>query len=327
MKLQRSVLVGSLLALSSAGFTQTYHLTDLGTLGGTDSHAYAINSFGEVVGQAGDINGQQRAFLYSNGPMQDLGTLGGGESFAWGINDANQIVGTADLSTNTQHAFLYDGTMHDLGTLYGVSEAMGLNNLGQVVGFYFATDGTDHAFLYSDGAMTDLGLGPSAAYAMNDSGQIVGRASGAFVMTGGTTTFLPGGLVAYATNRFGHAAGLATNGSFLYDGSTMHFIGGFTATGLNDSDVIVGSGDVGGALHGFVHSGASTQDLNTVLDSSGTGWTVDDAHAVNNSGWIAATGHTSSGYPHALVLVPVPEPAAILALSAGVVFLIKGRRR
>jgi probable HAF family extracellular repeat protein len=55
-----------------------YVITDLGTFGGTQSTAAAINSLGQVVGVAsfpGDS--LSHAFLYSNGVKQDLGSLGG----------------------------------------------------------------------------------------------------------------------------------------------------------------------------------------------------------------------------------------------------------
>ncbi len=53
-------------------------LSDLGTLGGSQSHALAINDTGTIVGNAyttGDV--VYHAFSYSNGVMSDLGTLGG----------------------------------------------------------------------------------------------------------------------------------------------------------------------------------------------------------------------------------------------------------
>jgi probable HAF family extracellular repeat protein len=60
-------------------------IIDLGTLGGNDSAAFAVNNRSQVVGAAlNDIPDpfsflatQIRAFLWQNGAMHDLGTLGG----------------------------------------------------------------------------------------------------------------------------------------------------------------------------------------------------------------------------------------------------------
>jgi probable HAF family extracellular repeat protein len=55
-----------------------------------------------------------------------------------------------------------------------------INDTGQVVGMTILSDGSEHAFLYSGGVMTDLGtlpgFGDSVATAINNAGQVVGRA-------------------------------------------------------------------------------------------------------------------------------------------------------
>ena len=78
--------------------TVNYALTDLGTLpGGTISLAEGINNNGQVVGSSSTTDGNQHAFLYSNGTMHDLGVLPGGtSSTASGINDNGVVVGSSD---------------------------------------------------------------------------------------------------------------------------------------------------------------------------------------------------------------------------------------
>ncbi|MGN6505522.1 MAG: hypothetical protein ACTHM6_08170, partial [Tepidisphaeraceae bacterium] len=100
--------------LSANGMT-----SDLGTLGGAKSYAYAINDSGTVVGaSAFDSGGSLHAFVYTGGQMTDLGTLGGGYSTATGINAAGQILGISDTAAGDLHAFVYsNGQMSDLGTL------------------------------------------------------------------------------------------------------------------------------------------------------------------------------------------------------------------
>jgi probable HAF family extracellular repeat protein len=176
-----------------------YIITDLGTLGGTNSEGWAINASGQVVGSS-DITGpgDTHAFLYDGNSMQDLGTLGGSLSAAYGINDSGQVVGqstlTGDIEHNgvlDDHAFLYDGSsMQDLGTLGGTSSyANGINASGQVVGTYVTEDiaynSYDHAFLYDGSVMFDLCALVDCvvagwdtfftAEAINDNGDITGN--------------------------------------------------------------------------------------------------------------------------------------------------------
>ncbi len=161
-----SILLAPLFTALIAGRalgTPLYHLTDLGTLGGTVSAAYGINAPGQVVGQAAMTgnNVAQNAFLYSGGTMTNLGTLGGPSSRAYAVNLSGQVVGNAFTNSTAFRAFLYSGgAMANLGTLpgYSNSEAYGINASGQVVGDAYVSNFSDsRAFLYSGGTMHDLG--------------------------------------------------------------------------------------------------------------------------------------------------------------------------
>src|SRR6188768_3444881 len=132
------IIVISALAQSvtAGAHAAQYTVTDLGTLGGTESFGSGLNASGQVAGASyttGDANID--AFLWrpttphgASGAMTDLGTLGGTHSFGNGLNASGQVAGesfmTGDAAT---HAFLWkpttpggaSGTMFNLGTLGG----------------------------------------------------------------------------------------------------------------------------------------------------------------------------------------------------------------
>ena len=168
--------------------------TDLGTLYGLQSRAYAINGAGHIAGTT-DIGGAPNypltPFLYRNGVMAEIAPFPGPWSEALGINDLDQVVGVGnklpdggDLYPRT--AFLWDdGVVTDIGAIGGAtySFALGINNLSQVVGgFDIGLD--SHAFLFENGNFLDLnslvdpasGWVISEANAINDLGQIAGTA-------------------------------------------------------------------------------------------------------------------------------------------------------
>ena len=168
-------------------------MTDLGTLGGNNSHATGINDYGQVVGFSSTASGESarastRAFLWENGTMTRLGTLGDNYTVAKDINNSAQVVGYSKMGSVT-HAFLWeDGVMKDLGTLGGsYSIATRINDLGEVVGYIEYDPRPDsalhHAFLWTDGTMIDLNnaIDPESEFRLaiardiNESGQIVGK--------------------------------------------------------------------------------------------------------------------------------------------------------
>ena len=112
---------------------------DLGTLGGGQSFAFAINDSGQVTGGAYTTgNAEFHAVLWDGTTIQDLGTLGGGQSFAFAINASGQVTGSFITPDDIRHAFLWDGgKMVDLGALLGDfvgSHGVAINASGQVIG-------------------------------------------------------------------------------------------------------------------------------------------------------------------------------------------------
>jgi probable HAF family extracellular repeat protein len=275
-------------------------MVGLGTLpGGVYSQGLGINSAGQVTGfstTAAGI-GIEHAFLYSPGTgMVDLGILPSGGNFSQGlgINDAGQVTGWS-----APRAFLYSPAtgMVDLGILPGNNESAGtaINASGQVTGYSDTQGGVEiisHTFLYSPATgMVDLGTPPGDTYSqglgINASGQVTGYAkpssssaiSHAFLYNPGT--------------------GMTDLGAFTVDGSSFGF-------GINDAGQVVGM--VGptktGPFRAFLYRPSTGMiDLNTVLPS-GSGWTLNGAFAINNSGQITGFGINSQGQQHAFLLTP-----------------------
>src|SRR5215203_1531739 len=148
--------------IGTAAAATTYTYTDLGTLtdvstrpGMGNTIARGVNTRGQVVGHSlqllEDGSVQLRAFYWDGSQMLDLGTLppegptsAGPTSAARGINDKGQVVGFSRISdtSNQQQAFAAekgaDGKMQmvGLGSLAGFpsSEAWAINESGQIVG-------------------------------------------------------------------------------------------------------------------------------------------------------------------------------------------------
>lgn len=114
--------------------------TDLGTLGGRTSWAYAASVDGSVIVGAAELsNGFNRAFRWTAATgMVNLGTLPGAlRSVARGVSaDGNVVVGWSGFENQIHHAFRWtpDGGMTDIhNPSFGQSEALGVSGDGNVV--------------------------------------------------------------------------------------------------------------------------------------------------------------------------------------------------
>jgi probable HAF family extracellular repeat protein len=328
-----ALLLGALAIAASTARSQVTvnSVTNLGTLGGTQSFATGINSSGQVVGESRTSGGAFRAFLYSGGVMSDLGVLSGGTSSrALAINDSGQIVGYSNIGSN--HGFSYSsGTMTDLGTLGGpISFANDVNASGTIAGYAYTTSTVRHAATSNGTTWTDLGtLGGvnSFAQSINSTGQVAGYSgtpsSGpnhAFIYSGGSMTDI-GTLIgpglnsnAWGINNDGKVVGgyLDANSlyhAFLYSGGTITDLGSLAggntvAYAINNSGQIVGYSTVGGEFRTFLYSGGTMYDLKTLAASflsdgvSTPGFlsfNTDSYFDINDSGQIVGLGQYYTG--------------------------------
>ena len=271
---------------------------DLGTLGGLYSEATGINKSGLIVGNSQIVSGYVHAFLYSNNVMTDLGTLGGSNSYAIAINDSAQIVGNSDLADGTSHAFLYKaGVMTDLGAVSAVS----INASGQIL-----VSDSIFASVYSNGAMQPLPQPPcnggfqyAAAYAMNDSGEVVGEA---WAWIGSM---------------------LVCDDAILISGGQVKDIG-FGPSSFTTAIAINGPGHILGK--GWTYCDGSFCQLEyTFLDGAvlfysvstpdSSGWFSLLGSAINDAGQIAGIGNNASGQ-RAFLMTPPPLPTVSITAPA-----------
>jgi probable HAF family extracellular repeat protein len=318
-----------------AKFYDGKRVHDIGTLGGTESHAFGVNDLGQVAGTS-LINPANNfhAFLWSQKTgIIDLGALrpAPGNSAAVDINNSGTVVGASQVNAQN-HAVLWSRKtgIVDLGSLPGAvhSAAAAINEAGQVTG----TSG-DQAFLWSRATgMVGLGAG-TQGIVINALGQVGGTATNAagllvsWVWTpglGGTTIGEGGdGSQVIAINDKGLAVGVDTatgfNSGFVWTRQTgpaflLDFLGGraVTPNDVNNRGQIVGwASKRPQGIRAIIWSRAEgLVDLNTRIPDAPPGLELLEARAISDNGAIVA--HSTTG----LVLL-VPRTVADTAPVVG----------
>ncbi len=275
-------------ASPGAAINRGYFVTDLGTLGGTESFAYAINGLAQVVGASritGDVS--THAFLYSEGRMIDLSPLNSQSIQTVGpteINDFGQI-GSGNIFGGIYSPAVFDsrtGNLASLGSLGGVTSygfngvATSINNLGDAVGYSYIDPITRHAFLYSNGAMTDIDSfgGYSGALAINDQGVIVGFASPQF---NGTAT------------AFVSSQGVTTD---IFQSGTESY-----ARDVNNRGQVVGDFLIAdkSAFHAFLYTDGVVTDIGSLGSPQTVAAAINDQQQVIGTTWVPYNATCSSG--------------------------------
>ena len=169
-----------------------YAVTDLGSLGGVECAANAINNKGQIVGGADTSKHTKgpefltNVFVWQNGRMRAVPGLDGNHAFVVAVNDAGQMAGAYSPDPlKAQFAaaqFTLMGKARLLGgfpaTTHGfsLSQAEAINAKGQCVGI-----SNNQAFFWDGKRLRKLppppGFQAADARAVNDRGQAVGNAN------------------------------------------------------------------------------------------------------------------------------------------------------
>jgi len=293
---------------------------------------WGINDAGAVAGIT-NVMGNATAVVWQGAtvttlPPLPLGTNSEGEAF--GINDSDVVVGYSITSPRQLRAVRWtNGVAEDLGAYLGAagvnSFARAINNAGQVI-----VDSNSEAALAA--------LPDSVSFLLN------GNAITPITANDGTTA----GISAWAINGNGVVAGTiyladGTYHAFTWNGSmqiaplaespTPGFDG---AMAINDAGVVVGdsrTNQTSGGLFPFIWNGLGAPiNLNDLIDPA-SGWELDSAWGINDSGQIVGNG-LLDGVPTGFLLTPIasssittPEPATLTLLALAVPFLLPRRRQ
>jgi probable HAF family extracellular repeat protein len=297
---------------------------DLGTLGKPDANSWTdyggINDLGEAVGLSEtampDPNGEDICgfgthlqclpFLWRDGHMSALPTLGGINGWANAINNREQIVGFAEdgaldptcgetVKNNriTLPAFWERGNVKALPLAVRTDVdgfANGINEQGHAVG-YSGNCNVAHAVVWKDKTvfpLKDYGVF-SSAYAINNSGQVVGQI---------------GSAAGYFAAVWPQGADGEVKSIKLLPGDAAAF-----ATGINNRGQVVGStfDSNGDWSHGFIWQDDVITDLNTVIPDD-SNLLIIAASNINELGQISGMATVQNGPRkgeiHAILLTP-----------------------
>ena len=354
-----------------------YTITDLGTLGGTYVDATGISDTGWIAGDS-TLPGDSiiRAYLWRNGVMTDLGTLGGYNSdFLLGPNLFGDASGYSEISVADPNQedfcgfgtglaciafFWHHGAMHALPTLGGTNAAAGgTNDLGEAAGVAENTiqeptcAGTGRVLQYKpvtwkQGLIHELPTPDhdpvGLAYAINDSGEVVGQtgpcgtedlggAGHAVLWKNGKAIDLGnlGGStnnVAQNLNNRGQVVGYsglsgdATFHAFLWQSGSMTDLGTLpgdihsVAETINIWGEVVGrSSDADFNGRGVVWQNGVPADLNTLIPANSSLY-IEEATSNNDLGWIVAVASDMDGNSHAVLLIPANGAALAEAFDS-----------
>ena len=300
-------------------------VTSLGKLqDGVFSHAYGINSAGQIAGDGDDGDLRGKALVYRNGQWLEIDGSGGSYQNAYGVADNGVIFGnyssTGSPATETWQPvyWTYDAD-HDRYDRNDLPKAAGTPSTGFSGAFVYASS----KFGVAVGQLATDILGNRAALWNND-------ASHSLVVLANPAGAISG--LALGVSDDGRAVGYAYGGAaadfavmWMNDAAhtpvNLGTLGGdlrSRAFAVNNAGRVVGASYGSPAIaRGFVCQNDTIRELTTLLDAADATWTINEAAGINNAGQIVAVA-TLNGVRHPVMLVPFdPGPIESVSVAAG----------
>ena len=250
-------------------------------LGGSYSHAEALNETGLIAGTASAwVNGRStpdRPVIWQDGVVRDLLPPGYITGWALDVNESGQAVGWIYSSTGNLLPFIWSEAtgLRPLPTLPGETQngAMAINDAGVVVGWSGRS-----AVRWVNGVLEVLHTLPnqwSAAVDINNHGTVVGYYEPAF-------------------NDVIRNAWVWTSGSGAADLPTLSGTSG-TPSGINDLGQVIGNGPASGGYLAFIRENGVTRPL------------FSPAFAGASATGISEVGHVVGNLPDGRAIMRMPD--------------------
>jgi hypothetical protein len=281
-----------------------YACTVLNVPGSSSTRANGINNTGQITGYYELTGTHTYTYASAAGTYSAVADpAGSSATYAYGINDSGQLAGYSVNSTAI-NGFVRTGSTYSTIAAPGATNtyAFGIDSTGQVVGAYENASGTAQGFLWNSGLFSTFavpGANATYAYGINNSGEVAG------------TFTTAAGLVAGFT---------LSNGNFVtksVPGATQTFV-----RGLNNWGDLVGNYVDSLGTHGFAWLATGQFWSFDIVGATST-----DAQSINDARQIAGyyqTGSSTQGF--IAVPKPIPLPATLPLLAAGLVVVLRGRQ-
>jgi probable HAF family extracellular repeat protein len=317
-------------------------MTDLGTLGGSNSIAFGVNNHGQAVGEAetsaSDPNGEDFCgfgshliclpFESANGVMSPLSTLGGNNGEATAINNRGEVSGFAENSRpdpacpvpqvlQFKPVVWEIGVIHELPTVGGDLDGVAfmVNDYGQAVGASGTCASFNpinlynlvpvHALLWENGRAIDLG----------NLGGTTGQAGGNIALDINNLGQVVGSSDLFGDTTF-HAF-LWTRKTHMQDLGTLSGDVASLSISINDAGVVIGASvDASGNPRAFLWQNGVMTDLNTVVAGNSPLYLMTGC-SINSRGEITGLGLTSTGEVH--TYLATPTQGVVISSSQGVI--------